>query len=67
MLTTYPLSIAIRCARILCRDEEEQQERDALASIFSDEEPVEIPETRFPVSYRLKVNLKDLLAELKST
>ncbi|WP_413491028.1 sigma-54 dependent transcriptional regulator [Shewanella baltica] len=45
---------------------EEQQERDALASIFSDEEPVEIPETRFPSELPPEgVNLKDLLAELE--
>ncbi|MCL1066553.1 sigma-54 dependent transcriptional regulator [Shewanella olleyana] len=45
---------------------EEQQERDALASIFSDEEPIEIPETRFPSELPPEgVNLKDLLAELE--
>jgi sigma-54 specific flagellar transcriptional regulator A len=45
---------------------EEQLERDALASIFSDEEPVEIPETRFPTELPPEgVNLKDLLAELE--
>ncbi len=45
---------------------EEQLERDALASIFSDEEPVEIPETRFPSELPPEgVNLKDLLAELE--
>ncbi|WP_350431330.1 sigma-54 dependent transcriptional regulator [Shewanella sp. H8] len=45
---------------------EEQLERDALASIFSDEEPVDIPETRFPSELPAEgVNLKDLLAELE--
>jgi sigma-54 specific flagellar transcriptional regulator A len=45
---------------------EEQLERDALASIFSDEEPVEIPVTRFPTELPPEgVNLKDLLAELE--
>ncbi|MFQ6370316.1 sigma-54 dependent transcriptional regulator [Shewanella sp. YIC-542] len=45
---------------------EEMQERDALASIFSDDEPVEIPETRFPSELPPEgVNLKDLLAELE--
>ncbi len=45
---------------------EEELERDALASIFSDEEPVEIPETRFPSELPPEgVNLKDLLAELE--
>ncbi|WP_160054599.1 sigma-54 interaction domain-containing protein [Shewanella litoralis] len=45
---------------------EEQLERDALASIFSDEEPVDIPETRFPSELPPEgVNLKDLLAELE--
>ncbi|MEL4245493.1 sigma-54 dependent transcriptional regulator [Shewanella xiamenensis] len=45
---------------------EEQQERDALASIFTSEEPVEIPETRFPSELSPEgVNLKDLLAELE--
>ncbi|MCC4832656.1 sigma-54 dependent transcriptional regulator [Shewanella sp. 10N.7] len=45
---------------------EEQQERDALASIFSDDEPIEIPETRFPSELPPEgVNLKDLLAELE--
>ncbi|WP_372931268.1 sigma-54 dependent transcriptional regulator [Shewanella putrefaciens] len=45
---------------------EEQQERDALASIFSSEDPVEIPETRFPNELPPEgVNLKDLLAELE--
>ncbi|CAM3242812.1 sigma-54-dependent Fis family transcriptional regulator [Shewanella pealeana] len=45
---------------------EEQQERDALASIFNDEEPIEIPETRFPSELPPEgVNLKDLLAELE--
>ncbi|NKF50216.1 sigma-54-dependent Fis family transcriptional regulator [Shewanella sp. WXL01] len=45
---------------------EEQLERDALASIFNDEEPVEIPETRFPTELPPEgVNLKDLLAELE--
>ncbi|KFZ36904.1 Fis family transcriptional regulator [Shewanella mangrovi] len=45
---------------------EELQERDALASIFSDDEPVEIPETRFPSELPPEgVNLKDLLAELE--
>ncbi len=45
---------------------EEQLERDALASIFSDDEPIEIPETRFPSELPPEgVNLKDLLAELE--
>ncbi|WP_324032239.1 sigma-54 dependent transcriptional regulator [Shewanella avicenniae] len=45
---------------------EEVLERDALASIFSDDEPVEIPETRFPSELPPEgVNLKDLLAELE--
>lgn len=45
---------------------EEEQERDALASIFSDEESIEIPETRFPSELPPEgVNLKDLLAELE--
>ncbi|WP_417762040.1 sigma-54 dependent transcriptional regulator [Shewanella sp.] len=45
---------------------EELQERDALASIFNDDEPVEIPETRFPSELPPEgVNLKDLLAELE--
>lgn len=45
---------------------EEMQERDALAALFSGEEPVEIPEQRF--SNELPedgVNLKDMLAELE--
>lgn len=45
---------------------EEMLERDALASIFSDDEPVELPETRFPSELPPEgVNLKDLLAELE--
>lgn len=45
---------------------QEQQERDALASIFSSEEPVEIPDARFPSELPPEgVNLKDLLAELE--
>ena len=45
---------------------EEQAERDALAAIFNDDEPVEIPETRFPSELPPEgVNLKDLLAELE--
>ncbi|WOT06246.1 sigma-54 dependent transcriptional regulator [Shewanella youngdeokensis] len=45
---------------------EEQQERDAFASLFSDEEPIDIPETRFPSELPPEgVNLKDLLAELE--
>ncbi|WP_394200732.1 sigma-54 dependent transcriptional regulator [Shewanella waksmanii] len=45
---------------------EEELEREALASIFNDEEPVEIPETRFPSELPPEgVNLKDLLAELE--
>lgn len=45
---------------------EEEQERDALAAIFSDEETIEIPETRFPSELPPEgVNLKDLLAELE--
>ncbi|MBY5990728.1 sigma-54 dependent transcriptional regulator [Ferrimonas balearica] len=45
---------------------EEMQERDALAALFSGEEPVEIPEQRF--SNELPedgVNLKDMLSELE--
>ncbi|MBE7213867.1 sigma-54-dependent Fis family transcriptional regulator [Shewanella benthica] len=45
---------------------EEELERDALAAIFSDEESIEIPETRFPSELPPEgVNLKDLLAELE--
>ncbi|MCT7941635.1 sigma-54 dependent transcriptional regulator [Shewanella holmiensis] len=45
---------------------EEQLERDALASIFNDDEPIDIPETRFPTEIPPEgVNLKDLLAELE--
>ncbi|QIR13983.1 sigma-54 interaction domain-containing protein [Shewanella aestuarii] len=45
---------------------EEQQERDALASIFNDDEPIDLPETRFPTELPPEgVNLKDLLAELE--
>ncbi|BCV35937.1 sigma-54-dependent Fis family transcriptional regulator [Shewanella chilikensis] len=45
---------------------EEQLERDALASIFNDEEPVDLPDTRFPSELPPEgVNLKDLLAELE--
>ncbi|RJY19580.1 sigma-54-dependent Fis family transcriptional regulator [Parashewanella spongiae] len=45
---------------------EEQAERDALAAIFNDDEPVEIPESRFPSELPPEgVNLKDLLAELE--
>ncbi|MFT5790203.1 MAG: sigma-54 specific flagellar transcriptional regulator A [Shewanella sp.] len=45
---------------------EEELERDALASIFNDEEPIEIPESRFPSELPPEgVNLKDLLAELE--
>lgn len=45
---------------------EEELERDALASIFSNEEPIAIPETRFPSELPPEgVNLKDLLAELE--
>ena len=45
---------------------EEELERDALASIFSNEEPIEIPESRFPSELPPEgVNLKDLLAELE--
>lgn len=45
---------------------EEQQERDALASIFTDDEPIDIPEMRFPSELPPEgVNLKDLLAELE--
>lgn len=45
---------------------EEELERDALASIFSNEVPVDIPETRFPSELPPEgVNLKDLLAELE--
>ncbi|WP_076540217.1 sigma-54 dependent transcriptional regulator [Shewanella sp. UCD-KL21] len=45
---------------------EEQQERDALASIFNDDEPIELPDTRFPSELPPEgVNLKDLLAELE--
>ncbi|OEG74581.1 sigma-54-dependent Fis family transcriptional regulator [Shewanella colwelliana] len=45
---------------------EEELERDALASIFSDEVQVDIPESRFPSELPPEgVNLKDLLAELE--
>jgi sigma-54 specific flagellar transcriptional regulator A len=45
---------------------EEQLERDALASIFNDDEPIELPDTRFPSELPPEgVNLKDLLAELE--
>ncbi|WP_286670318.1 sigma-54 dependent transcriptional regulator [Shewanella psychrotolerans] len=45
---------------------EEELERDALASIFSDEVAVDIPESRFPSELPPEgVNLKDLLAELE--
>ncbi len=45
---------------------EEQAEKDALAAIFTDEEQVEIPDTRFPSELPPGgVNLKDLLAELE--
>ena len=45
---------------------EEELERDALASIFSDEVTVDIPESRFPSELPPEgVNLKDLLAELE--
>ncbi|WP_283104172.1 sigma-54 dependent transcriptional regulator [Shewanella gelidimarina] len=45
---------------------EEELERDALASIFNDDEPIEIPESRFPSELPPEgVNLKDLLAELE--
>ena len=45
---------------------EEILERDALASIFNDDEPIDIPETRFPSELPPEgVNLKDLLAELE--
>jgi sigma-54 dependent transcriptional regulator, flagellar regulatory protein len=45
---------------------EEQLERDALASIFNEDEPIEIPESRFPSELPPEgVNLKDLLAELE--
>lgn len=45
---------------------EEELERDALASIFSDEVSVDIPEGRFPSELPPEgVNLKDLLAELE--
>lgn len=45
---------------------EEELERDALASIFNDEEPIELPESRFPSELPPEgVNLKDLLAELE--
>jgi len=45
---------------------EEELERDALASIFSNDEPIDIPETRFPSELPAEgVNLKDLLAELE--
>ncbi|MGB0893316.1 MAG: sigma-54 dependent transcriptional regulator [Parashewanella sp.] len=46
--------------------DEEKAERDALAAIFSDEEPIEIPDSRFPSELPPEgVNLKDLLAELE--
>ncbi|PKG75916.1 sigma-54-dependent Fis family transcriptional regulator [Shewanella sp. Choline-02u-19] len=45
---------------------EEELERDALASIFNDDEPIDIPESRFPSELPPEgVNLKDLLAELE--
>lgn len=45
---------------------EEELEREALASIFNDEETIDIPETRFPSELPPEgVNLKDLLAELE--
>lgn len=45
---------------------EEELERDALASIFSDEVVVDMPESRFPSELPPEgVNLKDLLAELE--
>ncbi|MDB2386223.1 sigma-54-dependent Fis family transcriptional regulator [Shewanella sp.] len=45
---------------------EEQLERDALASIFNDDEPIDIPDSRFPSELPPEgVNLKDLLAELE--
>ncbi|GIU46186.1 sigma-54 dependent transcriptional regulator [Shewanella algidipiscicola] len=45
---------------------EEELERDALASIFSDEVEVDMPESRFPSELPPEgVNLKDLLAELE--
>ncbi|MFT5790288.1 MAG: sigma-54 specific flagellar transcriptional regulator A [Shewanella sp.] len=45
---------------------EEELERDALASIFNDDEPIELPESRFPSELPPEgVNLKDLLAELE--
>ncbi|MCL1096469.1 sigma-54 dependent transcriptional regulator [Shewanella gelidii] len=45
---------------------EEQLERDALAAIFSDEEQIELPESKFPSELPPEgVNLKDLLAELE--
>ncbi|MBY5921306.1 sigma-54 dependent transcriptional regulator [Ferrimonas balearica] len=45
---------------------EEMQERDALAALFSGEEPVEIPEQRFNNELPEDgVNLKDMLAELE--
>lgn len=46
--------------------DEEQLERDALASLFDDEEVIEIPEQRFPNELPPEgVNLKDLLAEME--
>ncbi|TKB47246.1 sigma-54-dependent Fis family transcriptional regulator [Ferrimonas sediminicola] len=45
---------------------EELQERDALAALFSGEEPVELPEQRFSSELPEDgVNLKDMLAELE--
>ncbi|ADN75240.1 sigma54 specific transcriptional regulator, Fis family [Ferrimonas balearica DSM 9799] len=45
---------------------EEMQERDALAALFSGEEPVELPEQRFNNELPEDgVNLKDMLAELE--
>ncbi|MGL4475530.1 MAG: sigma-54 dependent transcriptional regulator, partial [Shewanella sp.] len=42
------------------------QERDVLSAIFNDEEPIELPEHRFPSELPSEgVNLKDLLAELE--
>lgn len=45
---------------------EAQQERDALAAVFSDENPVELPEGRYPNELPPEgLNLKDLLAEME--
>jgi len=45
---------------------EAEQEHDVLASIFNNDEPIDIPDTRFPSELPPEgVNLKDLLADLE--